>query len=60
MGTRTFTLTSMSDGQTRFQMSEVNGGPIFALFAKLIPPFDESFNQFVSDLKAVAEKHHAE
>ena len=56
MGTRTFTLTPMSNGQTRFQMSEVIGGPIFPLFAKMIPPFDESFNQFASDLKVAAEK----
>lgn len=55
MGTRTYTLTASGGGKTRFQMSEIIGGPIFPLFAKMIPPFDESFNQFARDLKSAAE-----
>ncbi len=55
MGTRTFTLTPIAAGGTRFQMSEIIGGPIFPLFARMIPPFDESFDQFARDLKSAAE-----
>ena len=33
-----------------------NWRPVFPLFARMIPPFDESFNQFASDLKTVAEE----
>ena len=54
MGTRTFLLTPNSTGGMRFQMTEIIGGPIFPLFAKMIPPFDESFNQFACDLKSAA------
>lgn len=55
MGTRTFELTPLSNGQTQFTMTEIIGGPLFPLFAKLIPPFEESFQQFASDLKSAAE-----
>ncbi len=55
MGTRIYTLTPSKNG-TRFMMSETIGGPIFPLFAKMIPPFDESFNQFARDLKTAAEE----
>jgi uncharacterized protein YndB with AHSA1/START domain len=55
MGTRVYSLTSNSQGGTRFTMSEKIGGPFFPLFAGMIPSFDESFNQFVSDLKSAAE-----
>ena len=56
MGTRVYTLSPNSDNGTRFTMSEKIGGPVFPLFAKMIPPFDESFNQFASDLKKAAEE----
>lgn len=56
MGTRVYTLVRNSDDGTQFTMSEKIGGPVFPLFAKMIPPFDESFNQFASDLKTAAEK----
>lgn len=55
MGTRIYTLTPSKNG-TRFMMSETIGGPIFPLFARMIPPFDESFNQFARDLKTAAEE----
>lgn len=55
MGTRTYTLTPLANGQTRFTMTELIGGPLFPLFARMIPPFDASFNQFAADLKAAAE-----
>ena len=56
MGTRVYTLSANSQNGTRFTMSEKIGGPVFPLFAKMIPPFDESFNQFASDLKTAAEE----
>jgi uncharacterized protein YndB with AHSA1/START domain len=55
MGTRVYTLTPNSFGGTRFTMTEKIGGPIFPLFARMIPPFDEAFNQFAADLKSAAE-----
>jgi uncharacterized protein YndB with AHSA1/START domain len=57
MGTRVYSLTSNSQGGTRFTMSEKVGGPFFPLFARMIPPFDESFNQFARDLKSAAEEN---
>jgi uncharacterized protein YndB with AHSA1/START domain len=45
MGTRIYRLTPNSDGGTRYTMSEKIGGPIFPLFARMIPPFDELFNE---------------
>lgn len=56
MGTRVFTLTPLTAGATRFSMTETIGGPIFPLFAKMIPPFDDSFKQFAADLKRAAEE----
>lgn len=54
-GARTYTLEKLSDDETRFRMHEKIGGPLFPLFAKMIPPFDESFNQFAKDLKNTSE-----
>lgn len=56
LGSRVYTLTETNGGQTRFEMSERIGGPIFPLFASKIPSFDASFEQFAADLKAAAEK----
>jgi uncharacterized protein YndB with AHSA1/START domain len=55
LGSREYTLTSNSRGGTRFSMVEIIGGPIFPLFAKMIPPFDDSFTQFALDLKKAIE-----
>jgi len=57
MGNREFKLTPYSNGQTNFAMTEKIGGPLFPLFAKMIPPFDESFEKFAYDLKKEAEKN---
>jgi uncharacterized protein YndB with AHSA1/START domain len=54
MGRRTFTLTPRPGGVT-FAMHEKIGGPIFPLFARMIPSFDEAFDRFASDLKRRAE-----
>lgn len=56
MGKREYKLTPTSNGQTNFSMTEKIGGPLFPLFAKMIPPFDESFDKFAHDLKAESEK----
>lgn len=56
LGTRVFTLSPTSSGTTRFSMSEKIGGPIFPLFARMIPPFDDAFDQFAADLKHKAEE----
>ena len=54
LGMRVFTLTP--NGNTiNFSMKEKIGGPFFPLFAKQIPSFDSSFEQFALDLKKVAE-----
>jgi hypothetical protein len=37
-------------------MTEKNNGPLFQLFAKMILPFDESFDKFAHDLKPESEK----
>jgi hypothetical protein len=55
MGKRTYLLSENSDGQTQFTMTEKIGGLVFPLFAKMIPPFDDSFEQFTKDLKVEAE-----
>lgn len=55
MGIRTYTLKSMNKGWTNFSMTEKIAGPLFPLFAKMIPPFDQAFEQFAIDLKAEAE-----
>jgi len=57
MGPRTFTLTLNADGGTRFPMSEIMGGPLFPLFARMIPPLDVSFSQFARDLKSAREEN---
>ena len=55
MGLRVYSLSEVG-GATKFNMTEKIGGPIFPLFAKMIPPFDQSFEEFARDLKKAAEK----
>ncbi|HSW66233.1 MAG TPA: SRPBCC domain-containing protein [Bacillota bacterium] len=55
MGSRVYTLAPGEGGVTRFSMVEKIGGPIFPLFAGMIPSFDKSFEQFAADLKKAAE-----
>jgi uncharacterized protein YndB with AHSA1/START domain len=54
MGSRVYSLEK-SAGVTLFTMSEKIGGPLFPLFAGMIPPFDQSFERFAADLKKEAE-----
>lgn len=53
-GNRLFELTAI-DGGVRLTMDEKMGGLMFPMYAKFIPPFDENFEQFASDLKKEAE-----
>lgn len=55
MGQRVYTLKSIGNNLTNFTMIEKIGGPLFLLFAKMIPPFDNAFEQFARDLKQEAE-----
>lgn len=54
MATRTYALSG-DDGGTRVEIVERMSSPFFPLFARMIPPFDESFEQFTADLKKAAE-----
>lgn len=56
MGKRVYKLTQISNEKTNFSMTEKIGGPLFPLFAKMIPSFDESFEKFAQDLKTESEK----
>lgn len=55
MGNRVYTLKTIGNNLTNFTMVEKIGGPLFPLFAKMIPPFDEAFEQYAKDLKYEAE-----
>jgi uncharacterized protein YndB with AHSA1/START domain len=55
MGSRVYAIKKIKNGITLFNMTEKIGGPLFPLFAKMIPSFDESFEKFAADLKKEAE-----
>jgi uncharacterized protein YndB with AHSA1/START domain len=55
MGQRIYTIKSIGNNLTNFTMTEKIGGPLFPLFAKMIPSFDQAFEQFARDLKYEAE-----
>lgn len=54
-GNRIFTLMPNGTGGITFTMDEKMGGFMFPMYAKYIPPFDESFEKFAADLKKEAE-----
>lgn len=58
MGSRVYTIDKSQGGAVLFSMSEKIGGPLFPLFAGMIPSFDESFEKFAADLKREAETIH--
>ena len=58
MGNRVYTIEKSKGDRIVFTMTEKIGGPIFLLFAKYIPSFDDSFEQFAADLKKEAESIH--
>jgi len=53
-GSRAYSIEKNSGG-VLFSMTEKIGGPLFPLFAGMIPSFDESFENFAADLKKEAE-----
>jgi uncharacterized protein YndB with AHSA1/START domain len=55
MGERSYALADGDNGGVRFTMREKIGGPLFPLFAWMIPSFDASFDRFAADLKRAAE-----
>jgi hypothetical protein len=55
-GNRIYTITNNGNGKVIFTMDEKIGGALFPMYAKMIPPFDQSFEQFASDLKKESEK----
>lgn len=54
-GNRVYTITKNGSGTVTFTMTEKIGGVMFPMYAKMIPPFDQSFEQFAGDLKKEAE-----
>ncbi len=54
-GERVYTLEEKTPGMVTFTMREKIGGLMFPLYAKYIPSFNKSFEQFASDLKKEAE-----
>lgn len=54
-GNRVYSISQNPNGTINFSMDEKIGGLMFPLYAKYIPPFDESFEQFAADLKKEAE-----
>jgi uncharacterized protein YndB with AHSA1/START domain len=58
-GSRSYALSDGGDGAVRFAMRERIGGLMFPLYAKYIPSFDASFDDFAADLKREAEAQRA-
>ncbi len=54
-GDRVFRLENGPNDSIIFSMHEKIGGWMFPLYARYIPDFDESFEQFAADLKREAE-----
>ena len=52
---RIYSITDNKDGTITFSMTEKIGGLMFPLYAKYIPSFDKSFEQFAADLKKESE-----
>lgn len=53
-GNRIYTITKKGNG-VMFTMTEKIDGLMFPMYAKYIPPFDEAFEQFATDLKKESE-----
>ncbi|MCW3084853.1 MAG: Polyketide cyclase/dehydrase [Bacteroidetes bacterium] len=54
-GNRIYTITNSGNGIVTFSMTEKIGGLMFPMYAKMIPSFDRSFEQFAGDLKKESE-----
>ncbi len=57
-GSRTFSLEKQQENQVKFTMYEKMGGLMFPLYARFLPPFESSFEDFAMDLKKEAEQIH--
>src|SRR5882762_4137029 len=55
-GNRVYTIAKQGNGAILFTMTEKIGGFMFPMYANMIPSFDQSFEQFASDLKKESEK----
>jgi len=55
-GVRTFTLSPVEGGATRFTMQEEYTGPLVSLMWRSMPDLAPSFEQFANGLKERAEK----
>lgn len=54
-GVRTYRLTEVAPGRTRFEMAEVFSGLMLPLIAGSLPDFTADFEAWAADLKAAAE-----
>ena len=54
-GNRVYTIIKNVNGTITFSMTERIGGLLFPLYAKMIPSFDQSFEQFARDIKQESE-----
>jgi len=54
-GNRIYTIAKSGNSGVTFSMTEKIGGLMFPMYAKYIPPFDETFEKFAADLKKQAE-----
>jgi hypothetical protein len=55
-GVRTFKLTPVSDGTTRFELREEYSGPLLSMMWRSMPDLGPSFDRFAQGLKARAEQ----
>ncbi len=55
-GTRTYTLTPMTEGAVEFAMREEFGGLLAPLITRSIPDLQPAFDTFAADLKRRAER----
>ncbi|MEP7197831.1 MAG: SRPBCC domain-containing protein [Saprospiraceae bacterium] len=54
-GNRIYAIKKNGNGTIACSMTEKIGGPMFPMYSKKIPSFDQSFEQFASDLKKESE-----
>ena len=55
-GVRTFSLTPVADGRTRFVVREEYTGPLLSMMWRSMPDLGPSFAQFADGLKRLAEQ----
>ncbi|CAN5428437.1 hypothetical protein BH10ACT4_BH10ACT4_01370 [soil metagenome] len=55
-GVRTYTVTPVDSGSTKFTMREEYSGPLLGMIGKSIPDLSDSFRQFAEGLKGRVER----